>query len=199
MMYGLVSDTSRIARFGTWNEMLWIKYRKGTRRTVALCINDTKCKCLRMGWWEKHTSSASSQEGKACYPDMAKAFWMMMARKQKSPKATSDVQLLRSWMFGINPPIVSLWIDDSITKRAKWWGPQLKYLWQLFIKNTAPCELARECIGGDTWPMPEGQITALRSAQRMQCKKQDVRGKESFHFRSYILELCLMCWSWWLL
>ena len=27
---------------------------------------------------------------------------------------------------------------------------QLKYAWQLFIKNTAPCELARGCIGGDT-------------------------------------------------
>jgi hypothetical protein len=32
---------------------------------------------------------------------------------------------------------------------AKVVGPQLKFLWQLFIKNTAPCELARGCIGGD--------------------------------------------------
>ncbi|OHA19466.1 MAG: hypothetical protein A2836_02255 [Candidatus Taylorbacteria bacterium RIFCSPHIGHO2_01_FULL_45_63] len=29
-------------------------------------------------------------------------------------------------------------------------GPQLKYAWRLFIKNTAPCELVRGCIGGDT-------------------------------------------------
>ena len=28
-------------------------------------------------------------------------------------------------------------------------GPQLKFLWQLFTKNTAPCELVRGCIGGD--------------------------------------------------
>ncbi len=27
---------------------------------------------------------------------------------------------------------------------------QRKYLCQLFIKNTAPCELVRGCIGGDT-------------------------------------------------
>ena len=40
-------------------------------------------------------------------------------------------------------------------------GPQLKYPWRLFIKNTAPCELVRGCIGGDTWPMPEGQTTTL--------------------------------------
>ncbi len=28
--------------------------------------------------------------------------------------------------------------------------PQLKNPWRLFIKNTAPCELVRGCIGGDT-------------------------------------------------
>jgi hypothetical protein len=28
-------------------------------------------------------------------------------------------------------------------------GPQRKIPWQLFTKNTAPCELVRVCIGGD--------------------------------------------------
>ena len=29
-------------------------------------------------------------------------------------------------------------------------GPQRKSPWRLFTKNTAPCELVRGCIGGDT-------------------------------------------------
>jgi len=29
-------------------------------------------------------------------------------------------------------------------------GPQLKYAWRLFTKNTALCELVRGCIEGDT-------------------------------------------------
>jgi len=33
--------------------------------------------------------------------------------------------------------------------KQKWWGTQRKSPWRLFTKNTAPCELARGCIGGD--------------------------------------------------
>lgn len=40
--------------------------------------------------------------------------------------------------FGIRPACVAI-------RR-----PQRKIPWQLFTKNTAPCELVRGCIGGDT-------------------------------------------------
>ena len=50
------------------------------------------------------------------------------------------------------------------SSRFAWWGLQQKSAWRLFIKNTAPCELVRGCIGGDTWPMPEGQICAVRTS-----------------------------------
>ena len=57
-------------------------------------------------------------------------------------------------------------VNWKFASRLACWGPQLKYPWQLFIKNTAPCELARGCIGGDAWPMPEGQMRRACISQR---------------------------------
>ena len=38
---------------------------------------------------------------------------------------------------------------DSKSELKSGAGPQRKISWRLFNKNTAPCELARGCIGGD--------------------------------------------------
>jgi hypothetical protein len=40
-----------------------------------------------------------------------------------------------------------------------------KRLWQLFIKNTALCQLARGCIQCDACPMPECHGSGLASAK----------------------------------
>ena len=55
-------------------------------------------------------------------------------------------------------------------------GAQRKYPWQLFTKNTAPCELVRGCIGGDAWPMPEGQIMLVASL--MLCDLKNLKLKD---------------------
>ena len=94
-----------------------------------------------------------------------------------------EIQELWFTIYELNSWIMNHESRFSISRFA-WWGLQQKYAWRLFIKNTAPCELARGCIGGDTWPMPEGQTTGLYASHSVWCqlttnnKQPTIRGKK---------------------
>ena len=67
-------------------------------------------------------------------------------RSRDTPRDISSPRIEAFVVVQFSETAIHGWIASSL----RCWRPQLKYAWRLFIKNTAPCELARGCIGGDT-------------------------------------------------